>query len=263
MNRITRHFAFLFWVVLLAACSHIDESERLIYVKPAPAERVVLLEDFTGQRCPNCPRGTEIIEQLQAEFGDSVVIAVGIHGGPLGFAGRPGAVGLATDVGNEYYAHWQLEYQPVGLVNRHGAVNYPDWTRTVREELQKTAPLQLRLGAVLHGDQVDIAVEAMGTDGSTSGRLQVWLLEDSITAMQLMPDGKRKDDYVHNHVLRTPVNGAWGDEFAVAEGETSRAVLSQTVDEAWNRRQLSVVAFVYDGQGVQQAVRARVTGVDE
>ena len=54
-------------LLLLTACSNIGEDERLIYVKPEPAKRVVLLEDFTGQRCVNCPKGTEVIEQLQQE----------------------------------------------------------------------------------------------------------------------------------------------------------------------------------------------------
>jgi hypothetical protein len=49
----------------VVACNHIDESERLIYVKPEAAKRVVLLEDFTGQRCVNCPKGTEVFDQLQ------------------------------------------------------------------------------------------------------------------------------------------------------------------------------------------------------
>ena len=111
-------FNFYIAAMFMAACSNVDEADRLIYVKPAPAARCVLLEDFTGQRCVNCPRGTEVIEQLQAEYGDSVFIAVGIHSGPLGFKGNARLTGLATTIGDEYYNHWNLEYQPVGLVDR-------------------------------------------------------------------------------------------------------------------------------------------------
>ena len=46
---------------VLTACSHIDEDERYIYQKPEQADRTVLLEDFTGQRCINCPKGTELL----------------------------------------------------------------------------------------------------------------------------------------------------------------------------------------------------------
>ena len=252
------HFSFLICMgMLLAACSHIDEADRLIYVKPAPAARCVLLEDFTGQRCVNCPRGTEVIEQLQKEYGDSVFIAVGIHGGPLGFKGNDKLVGLATDVGNEYFNHWNLEYQPVGLVNRHGAVNYTDWAATVKEELARPAPLTMEVEADIKGDKVDILLKMMGTDGTTTGKLQIWLLEDGITAMQLMPDGTANSGYVHNHVLRTPVNGTWGEDITLKEGETKIVQHSQTLDPAWNPDQLSIVAFIYNDQGVQQAAKGR------
>lgn len=242
----------------MTACSHIDEGDRLIYVKPEAAKRVVLLEDFTGQRCVNCPKGTEVIEQLQQTYGDSTFIAVSIHGGPLGFAGNASQTGLATPLGDEYYNHWQLEYQPVGLVNRHGAVNYTDWPKMIREEMAKTAPLELKLAATLTSGQVRVALEAFGTDGDTTGKLQVWLLEDGITALQLMPDGTANTSYVHNHVLRAAVNGTWGEDFTIKEGEQKTLTMSMKVEDEWNVRNLSIVAFVYNDQGVQQAVKAKV-----
>ena len=252
-------YILLFLSALTAvACSHIDESERLIYVKPAEVKRHVLLEDFTGQRCVNCPKGTEVIEQLQQTYGDSVFIAVGIHGGPLGFSGNASQVGLATSMGDEYYNHWHLEYQPVGMVNRHGAVNYTDWAKAVQEELSKTASLELKMSAKQVSGQVMIELEALGTDGLTTGKLQAWILEDQITALQLMPDGKANASYVHNHVLRAAVNGTWGEDFAIDEGEIRTLVLSKDIGDGWNAKNLSVVAFVYNDQGVQQAVKAKV-----
>lgn len=240
------------------ACSHIDDGEQLIYVKPEPAKRVVLLEDFTGQRCVNCPKGTEVIEQLQQTYGDSVIIAVGIHGGPLGFSGNDHQVGLATDIGNEYYDYWHLEYQPVGLVNRLGAVDYTDWAKVVKEELAKTALLHMSLAATLSDGQIQIHLSEYGIDGQITGKLQVWLLEDQITAMQLMPDGTANTDYVHNHVLRAAVNGAWGEDFTIGEAERKEQRLTQILDGTWNSQHLSVVAFVYNDEGVLQAVKAKV-----
>ena len=252
------HFSFFICMaIFMAACSHIDEDERLIYAKPAQAERHVLLEDFTGQRCVNCPSGTTVIEQLLQEYGDAV-IAVGIHGGPLGFKGNANTIGLATSVGDEYYNHWQLEYQPVGLVDRHGAVNYTDWTKAVMDELSKVAPLELAVAAHISEGNISIRVTATGTDGNTTGKLQVWLLEDGITALQMMPDGTANREYVHNHVLRIPVNGTWGEDITIKEGETQEKLLTQPIDASWNSEQLSIVAFVYNDQGVQQAAKGKV-----
>ena len=245
-------------LLLLVACSHIDEADRLIYVKPAPAARCVLLEDFTGQRCVNCPLAIAYIEQMQKAYGDSLFIPVAIHSGPLGFKGNAQLVGLATDVGDEYFNYWKLEYQPVGFVNRHGIVDYVEWTSAVREELTRPAPLTIKVEAGIKGDKVDIQVNMMGTNGTTTGKLQIWLLEDGIKALQLMPDGTANSEYVHNHVLRTPVNGTWGEEVTVQEGKTEMVQRSQTLDPAWNPEQLSIVAFVYNDQGVQQAGKGKV-----
>lgn len=250
----TKIYLFAILGTLLAACSHISDDERLIYVKPESAKRVVLLEDFTGQRCVNCPKGTAVIEQLQEVYGDAI-IAVGIHGGPLGFKGSSTMVGLATDIGDEYYNHWNLEYQPVGLVDRQGAVNYTDWTKAVKDAMGRTAPLDLQVSATVSDSQIDITVLTMGTDGDTTGKLQVWLLEDGITALQMMPDGTSNRDYVHNHVLRAAVNGTWGEDITVKEGETQEKQLSLMLDESWQPSQLSVVAFIYNDLGVQQAAK--------
>ncbi len=240
--------------LLLVGCDRISEDERLIYEKPEPAQRVVLLEDFTGQRCTNCPKATEVIAQLQETYGDALV-AVGIHGGPLAFAGNAKVIGLKTNAGDEYYSHWNLEYQPVGLVNRHAPVNYPEWAAAVKEELTKPAPLRLGGNALVEGDAITIHVYAEGTDGTVAGKLQVWLLEDGIQTLQLMPDGSANQTYIHNHVFRTAVNGLWGDDFSVGEGERTERTFTQDLEPAWNKGQLSVVAFVYNDSGVQQAVR--------
>ena len=250
------------FVFHIFSCSHIDEADRLIYVKPAAAKRCVLLEDFTGQRCINCPKATDIIAQLEEEYGDSAFIAVGIHGGPLGFHGNANVTGLATDTGDEYYDHWHLEYQPVGLINRPGAVNYTDWPAIVKEELAKPAPLTIKAEATMDNDghMIDINLTMTGTDGNTTGKLQIWLLEDRIEAMQLMPDGTANSKYLHNHVLRTAVNGTWGEDFSIKEGETKVVNKSLKRDLSWDYNTLSIVAFVYNDQGVQQAAKARIDG---
>ena len=67
--RIKAYLAILLTAVFMTACSNIDEDERLIYVKPAAVERSVLLEDFTGQRCVNCPLAADEIAKLHEQYG--------------------------------------------------------------------------------------------------------------------------------------------------------------------------------------------------
>lgn len=243
------------------ACDHIDDNDRLIYVEPETVKRCVLLEDFTGQKCVNCPRGTKVIEQLQEAYCEGI-IAVGIHSGPLGFKGNATTLGLATDLGDEYYNHWQLEYQPVGLINRHGAVNYTDWMTKVREEMTKTSTIDMSLEASLSGNQITINVTETSLGDTYDGKLQIWVLEDSITATQTRHDPIDDDNvtindknYVHNHVLRCAVNGAWGESVTFDANESKTQTYQQAVDAAWNAAHLSIVAFVYNDNGVEQAIR--------
>lgn len=254
-----RYITICLLALLLNACDHIDREDRLIYEKPVTTKRAVLLEDFTGQRCVNCPKGTEVIEQLVAEYGDTAVVAVGIHSGPLGFSGNGMTLGLATETGDEYYYHWNLEYQPVGLVNRHGAVNYPEWAAAVKEELSKPASITLSAKVSAGTDNaLHINITTMATDGTCNGKLQVWVLEDGITALQMMPDGTTNTDYVHNHVFRQAVNGTWGENITIKEGETNTREYTQAIDPVWNVKNLSIVAFVYNDYGVLQVAKAHL-----
>ena len=63
----TKQYYLFIFILFLTACSHIDEDDRLIYVKPAEVSRRVLLEDFTGQRCVNCPKANDEIKALQEQ----------------------------------------------------------------------------------------------------------------------------------------------------------------------------------------------------
>ena len=238
----------------MSACSHIDESDRLIYVKPADVKRRVLLEDFTGQRCVNCPKASDEIKALQEQYGEYHVIAVGIHSGPLGFYTKGDYLGLSTEVGDEYYDHWALEYQPVGLIDRGAPLEYTAWNARIREELEKTAPVEIDIELHQNDNQLTVRAEVMGIDGTTSGKLQLWLTEDGITAFQMMPDGTRNMEYIHRHVFRAAINGTWGESVSVAEGETfTTKDYLFAIPEGWNADRLSVVAFVYNDQGVLQA----------
>lgn len=100
------------------ACSNIDEDDRFIEVEPVEVAKRVLIEDFTGQRCINCPKASEVIENLQKEYGADNVIAVAIHSGPYSkdFMGNP--LSLWTETGDYYFEPWYTGSQPVGVFDR-------------------------------------------------------------------------------------------------------------------------------------------------
>ena len=169
----------------LFSCDNIAEDDRLVYEPLPEVKRSVLIEDFTGQRCVNCPNAAEEIHSLQQEYGDSVVIAVGIHGGPMAVKpnpARPNVVGLATDLGDAYNDYWKVEQWPMGMVNRSGVCAYTDWKARVREELQKTAPVAIIVSGEWKVDsgKCPLSVTVEGREGNVNGKLQVWIIEDDI-----------------------------------------------------------------------------------
>ena len=247
-------------VTTLVACDPVDEADRLIYVKPVSASRNVLIEDFTGQRCVNCPTATLEIERLMAQYGGDTVIAVGIHSGPFAKSVKGVPYSLYTAEGDEYFNYWKVESQPKGVVDRLGTSDYPSWGTIVRDELSKTAPLvlQVNVSCDVNSRQMTVTAICQGTDGNTQGKLQLWVIEDGITAFQYMPDGSTNREYVHNHVFRASVNGTWGTDINVVEGAVNTTYFDCTLDEAWVPENLWVVGFVYNNHGVCQATKVKV-----
>lgn len=243
-----------------AACSNIDEDDRYIYVEPANVAKRVLIEDFTGQGCVNCPKAALVIEQLQEDYGADNVIAVGIYSGQFGsnFFGEP--YSLTTETGDTYFDYWGVQEQPSAMIDRHGVVsNYNTWGTLVRDAIQQEA--SLLLDASCSYDEASrtatINVDASGID-NVSGKLQVWLVEDSIIDIQMMPNGSSNKEYVHNHVFRTSVNDVWGDDFNIVTGEVKNIPYSAVISEDWKPENMSAVVFVYNSIGVLQAVKAKI-----
>ena len=80
MVKVVLPFYLLAFLPLFVACDHIAEDDQLIEVEntlpvmdedvdvdetPRYTARTVLLEDFTGQRCPNCPTGRKLLKSCR------------------------------------------------------------------------------------------------------------------------------------------------------------------------------------------------------
>lgn len=256
---------------MLVGCDYIAEDERMISNPVLPetsqgegqgdeesglTKRVVLLEDFTGQRCPNCPDVTKVIEQLHEVYGN-VMVAVAIHGGQMAVASNKG--GLTTGAGEDYNNHWKLTEWPMVMIDRHslyaGIGDMQKWVDELKNELEKPTLLRLEGTATLADNTISITVKVEGINGSTTGKLQVWVLEDGIKAPQLSLKEGAIQEYIHNHVLRTAVNGTWGEDFSIGEGEIVERTFTQALEPNWNKDNLSIVAFVYNDDGVQQVTK--------
>ena len=259
------YYIFLMWAALglMVGCDEVSVNDRLIYVEPPQVSRAVLIEDYTGQYCVNCPRATEEIERLIEQYGDSIVIAVAIHSGPFGKSkGEPSP--LYTEVGDMYFNTWGMSAQPIGLIDRlFGSTpfSYTDWAGGVNYEVAIEPPVSFLTDIDYDSETRDAAIEVqtIGLDSAlVSGKLQVWLVEDSIDSFQLMPDGSREEHYNHMHVFRASVNDPWGDALSVSHGQVAVKNYELKLDPAWVPEHCSVVTFLYDDSGVHQVAKKKL-----
>ena len=246
-------------LLLLASCTAIPEDERYIYVPLTSSSRAVLIEDFTGQRCVNCPNAAEEIERLKKEYGTDSIIAVGIHSGPLAVYSRGKVLGLRTEEGDEYYDHWGVEQEPMGLINRRGGLSTVDnWFNLVNEAIKQPTDIYFDFGASCSQDSTLHVYLTVITGEPIDAKLQLWLTESNITALQMMPDGSANQEYIHNHVFRCSINGTWGEPYQAAQGEIRELEYECKLDAAWKPENLSVVAFIYDDSGVEYVAETHV-----
>lgn len=262
-------FAFALAVLALTACDEMEPNERFTGPFRVEFKKNVLIEDFTGQQCMNCPFAAEEIHKLQEAYGADHVIAVSIHGGSNALSETESLLGLANAQGNDYVTHWGVSSFPKGWVDRMGSIDDKEkWAASVI----KRCAIEPKVGieVVSHGytadangvETIKLSVNVTGKQNAT-GKLQVWLTESNVKKYQLMGDGSDNFDYIHNHVFRASISTPYGDELAINEGETlSKDYEYQFPDFSklknktpWVPANLSVVAFYYNNaEGVMQVV---------
>lgn len=249
---------------LLTACSDISTEDRLIAVDAVQAQHNVLIEDFTGQSCVNCPKATEVIDTILKHYGEDHVIPVSIHSGPFSKNTKKTKTWpLWTATGDVYYDAFKISAQPTGYIGRTTlSSNVADWEATVREQLRQKPQVDISLSLSMNADSSELSATTTLSnlgDSPVQGKLQLWLVEDSIVSFQYMPDGKPTvKDYLHNHVFRAAVNGDWGEEVEIVKGRSTTVLSRQKLDSSWEPRHLSVVAFVYNDQGVLDVIKKHV-----
>lgn len=255
-----KHLIYIIGIAaaLFTACENIDEEDRFIEVEGVTAQRVVLLEDYTGQACLNCPNAHAVAAELHDSYHENLIV-VAIHAGQQALSPAQNPMGLKQPEGDVYATSLKVQAYPVGVINRRGGLkDYQLWGGEVSAELQRETNLNLAVSATASEGKLAVSVE-MEALADLSGKLQLWLVEDSIVAPQILPDKTMKADYVHNHVFRDAINDTWGEEVTLALGEVKNTSVSEFVlDASWNVEHLSVVAFVYNNDGVLQAAKAEV-----
>lgn len=268
--------------LLFGSCDKVDDpyyKQITIDTTTQQVQKKVLLEDYTGHMCVNCPAAGNIAHNLSNTYGDRVVI-LAIHAGffatPL-----PGefSADYRTACGNEWDTYFGISAagNPNGMVNRK---NHPGnhilspeaWSGAITEALDEPVTVDIKLKNTYTAAGRSLSTEAEVSFIEQTDKdlyLVLVLTESGIISPQKNNNSAVGptpviEDYEHNHVMRGAISDAWGTQIA-AIGTANPAELTRTFNYTLpthiNAGNASVVAFIYDNETkeVLQAAEEKVT----
>ena len=279
MRKYLKIYMILFAAAIsLISCDRITEpyTKSGEPVEPEDTTKVYVkafLEDYTGAMCGNCPAAASKAAELKSIYGENLIV-LGIHSG---FYAKPSGTKYTYDFrtaeGDEYDTFFGVSAigNPNGIINRT-AVNgskilaYNAWGARVAEIIKMEADVKLELKADYVESSRTIQVKANMNylkSASSQNYITVLIMEDSIVKYQKNYTTTPADipDYVHNHVLRGSLNGAWGEQLstsAIAKGAKLEKTYNFQIPETkdWRTNKLKIVAFVYDKNADYKVLQA-------
>jgi len=270
-------------LLLFSACDKVEppymHDKNTSNNDTAAYYRVVLLEDFTGHKCINCPAAAAIAKDIEGLLAEKVVI-IAVH---AGYFATPDPGGLYTNdfrttEGTEIDDYFAVGAagNPNGLVNRrlfdgNRIVGPTDWAGRISEISAEPPSAFLTIEHTYNSQskQLDVSVTSLCLENMDGDfYLSVFITEDSIIAPQRNNNeayGPKPDivNFVHQHVLRASLNGTWGDlvfsgniEAGNSIGKTYQYILPQ----AFVAKNCYLVAFLHNNETkeVIQAAKKKI-----
>ncbi len=234
-----------------------------------PESKIVLIEEFTGVRCPNCPQGHDIIANIKSANPNKVV-SVSMHpinslGAPYSFSVQdfrsPKAQSLFDYLG-------QIGLEPAAGIDRKifGGeskilLDKNKWTNYVNQELTATTPVNIMLDKSYDSTnrELTIVVELHYTSAVTEqNKVTVMLLESDIVTAQL--DGTEIDTfYNHKDIMRDVISDTQGDLLTATleQGRVIRKVYKKVLDALWKPENMFILAYVHEFQNSKVVYQAK------
>ena len=217
----------------------------------------ILVEDFTGHKCGNCPNAHVELARLINTYG-SQVIPMAIHFGFYARTTTSYPTDFTTEVGDAIGNKFGISGTPIGMVNRSGyldkKIDYSAWDAKISSIINNTPKVGIALQTELQGNMLTskIFVKAF-EQNDTLLNIQAFIIEDHIVDKQLWygHNPEEIEDYEHEHVLRTSLNGNWGEELTPAPFKQNKIIekhISYTLNSAWNTEHLSLIVIVYNSE---------------
>jgi len=231
-------------------------------VSTNPENKNVILEEFTGISCVNCPIGHMTAKNIQDANPGNVFI-INIHQGPFA---NPGSTphDYRTPFGDALANQSGLVGYPAGTVNRtifpgqsqsggnDTAMSLPEWESASNQTLAEASYLNMAVEAEIDvvASTIEIHVEGYYTANSPEAvnKLNVALLQNNTLGPQT--GGGAGTNYVHMHRLVWLITGQWGEDITTtAQGDFVDRTYNYSIPEDYNGvpvelQNLEVVVFM-------------------
>jgi len=274
---------FITLALIFQSCDKIDEP----FIKEGQIVwngRKIIIYDFTGHKCGNCPRTHETLDNLINKYGDAVV--------PIAIHCTSFARVTNTDTTNPFHYDFRTEMGdflggrdfetgfygelclPIGLVNNLSAdyLTPPtSWGTEIAKIISSFPEYLISISPSYSDTDSIISVDTEITTNLTNTRklaLMVLVVEDDIIEWQRDYSLAESDveNYEHNHVLRGSFNGNFGEIIKdnneqTENGDVLQKSYSLKSGSDWDIENCIIVAFVYDDETkeILQAETAHLT----
>ena len=280
MKNIITLFSF---ILIITSCDVVEGPYEIDAGNITPSDtntyvKKILIEDFTGHTCQNCPSAARELDAIHNIYGDQI-IGMAIHVSKS-FA-RPYPISKAPNFQYDFRTSWGDDWDdfygisemglPRGMVNRIGfqdnnhKIGKDEWSSAVALELKKDIDFKIYITS--DENSISIISEVQNNINSNYN-LVVCLTESNIINWQ--KDGQENiENYIHNHVLKSVLlDESLSSSSSYASGQQIEkninydlAALEQfNIDYSinnisglgngiagnWDAKNISVIAYIYD-----------------
>lgn len=273
MNNILLKISLFSSVLLLIfGCEEIPPEITL-----CQTNRVVLVEEFTGIDCVNCPTGSEKLEQISAQNPGKIIV-IGIHAGF--FATSHNGFDLRCQDGQDLEQYLgPVQGYPAAAINRKIYQNESQlpldankWAGLINAEVCQPPIAELTINATYDNIDSTASVIVDVSKGQffnekLSHDLAVTILitESNIVGYQKTPSGTELN-YIHKHVLRDVLSTDYKGDVIITKGniiDNKQIIINNyKIPVGWNPENCHVIAFVhYKGTSLEvlQAIEKELT----
>ena len=248
------------WII--TSCDKLDPPYAAVKTQYDTTNKpFVLLEEYTGHKCNNCPLATQKAHKL-ADYYAGRVIVMEVHATNLADPDPKYTLDLRTPEGAQWCTDFSIGYVPRALVNRTPVggsypVNSDQWAAAIELQMLKAVKTGISARSTYNNDTKEITADVtvrFRRKLSSSAGINLYILEDSIVGLQSNKDTAAGptpeiNPYYFNETFRASMNGTYGEQLTASVDTTITYTYTKkftVTNNDWDPTQLWLVTTITD-----------------